>query len=122
MGDECPYLVYGPEARLQSPDSESVDVSIRFWGAPVPLPLGSSGSLRLSADDVVVFPLEVLGPRLRPVQEVWGVRVACGVEADCESPMVTHEFSLTSTVPRPLASNWCRGEVSIMGCIGSRPH
>ena len=70
MGGEGPCLVYGPEARLQSPDSESVDVSIRFWGASVPLPLGSSGSLRLSADDVVVFPLEVLGPRPPPVQEL----------------------------------------------------
>ena len=107
---------------LPSAESESVDVSIRFWGAPVPLPLGSSGFLRFSADDVVVLPLEIHGSRPRPVQAVWGVRVACEIEADCGIPMVIHALSLTSAVPRPLASNWCSGEVSIMGCIGTRPH
>ena len=120
-GREPPRLVYGPEV-LQSADSESVDVSIRFWSAPVPLPLGSSGLVRSSADDVVVFPLEVLGLRPHPVRGVWGVRVAFGVEAACEIPMVIRGFSLASTIPWPLGLNWCMGEVSIMGCIGARPH
>ena len=106
---------------LPSAESES-DVSIRFWGAPVPILLGSSGSLRFSADDVVVLLLEVHGSRLRLAQAMWGCRVVCETEGGCGIPIVFHTSSLASGVPMSLASNWCSGEVSIMGCIGARSH